>query len=161
MALSIWYTDVGSVEAGSVNILANLDDPNLSSARLSLITATYTMTGNEIQNDLIYIKRVPSGSLVDPSSSMASSGIAATATVSVGDLDTVGGTVSPDLNRYSAAQNVAAASTSPVAFASGTTLSAPAEISDDWVFLVGKFVTLATPTAAGKLIFRIKLSQAD
>ena len=155
---SPWYTDVGTVEAGGVNILPNLDDSNLSNGRLSEITATYTMTGNEIQNDLIYIKRVPSGALVDPAYSyFASSGIAATATVSVGDLDTVGGTVNPDLNRYSAAQDVHAASTSPVAFASGTTLQAPAEISDDWPFLVAKFVTLATPTAKGTLVFRIKL----
>ena len=73
--MAILYTNVGAVEAGNINILANLDDPNLSCARLSLITATYTMTGAEIQNDLIYIKRVPSGSLVDPTSTVAGDGV--------------------------------------------------------------------------------------
>lgn len=159
--MAILYTDVGAVEAGNVNILADLDNPNLSSARLSLITATYNMTGDEVQNDLVYIKRVPSGALVDPTSSACGDGIATTAAITVGDLDTQAGTVSPDLSRYSGSINVAAAATAPVAFASGTTLTAPAAITDDWVFIVAKFVTLTVPVEGKKLIFRIRLSQAD
>ncbi len=159
--MAILYTNVAAVEAGSVNILANLDDPNLSCARLSLITATYTMTGAESPNDLIYIKRVPSGSLVDPTSTVAGDGIGTTASITVGDLDTQAGTVSPDLSRYSAAIAVSAAMTAPVAFAGGTTLTAPAQITDDWVFLVAKFTILSVPVEAKKLIFRIRLSQAD
>lgn len=158
---TIRYTDVGAVETGNVNYLANLDDPNLACGRLSLITATYTMTGSEVANDLIYIKRVPSGALVDPTSSMTGNGIATTATVSVGDNDTQGGTVNPDVVRYSGAVNVAANQTSPVAFSSGTTLNAPAEITDDWVWLMATFATLATPVANKVLIFRIRLTQLD
>lgn len=159
--MSILYTDVGAVEAGGVNILANLDDPNLSSGRVSLITATYTMVGTEAANDLIYIKRVPSGALVDPVSNVVGNGIATTATLTVGDLDTQAGTVSPDLNRYSGSLNVAASMTVATGFSAGTTLTAPAEITDDWIFLVARFLTLTVPVAGKKLIFRIRVSQLD
>ena len=80
--MAIQYTDIAAVQAGGVNVLANLNDPNLDNGRVQKITATYTMKGTEGANDIIYIARVPSGALVDPSVSNATgSGIAATATI--------------------------------------------------------------------------------
>ena len=48
---NIGATDVAAVQLGNVNILANLNDPNLDFARSKVITAIYTMTGNEAAND--------------------------------------------------------------------------------------------------------------
>lgn len=158
--MAINYTDVGAVQAGGVNILANLDDPNLADSRVALITATYTMTGNEAANDQVYIARVPSGALVNPiQSNVAGNGIATTATLSVGDSDTQAGLVSYDPARYSAAQDVHAANTTTgTQFSGGTVLTSPAEITDDWVWLIGTFATMVTPVAGKKLIFRILVS---
>lgn len=160
---NIWYTDIGAVQAGGVNILANLDDPNLSAGRLQIITAVYTMTGNEVANDAIYIARIPSGSIVDLiSGNMAGNGIATTATVSVGDTDTQGGVAAYDPARYSAAANVAAANTTVgVAFSGGTILTAPAEVTDDWVWLIATFATISVPVSGKKLVFRIKVAMLD
>lgn len=160
---NIWYSNVGAVQAGGVNVLANLADTVLTAGRVKQITATYTMTGNEVANDVIYIQRVPQGSLPEPAGTMCGNGIATTATVSVGDLDTAGGTVAPDLSRYSAAQNVAAAVTTGtgVAYSGGTALTAPTEIVDDWVWLVAQFATLAVPVAGKIIVFRQKVSMID
>lgn len=164
---NVWYTDVGTVQAGNVNILANLDDPNLSSGRLSLISATYTMTGNEVANDVIYIARVPSGALVNPTQGNVATNGAATsgsATLLVGDTDTIGGTVAYDPARYSGSIDVHAANTTTgVAFTGGTVMKTPSasEIVDDWVWIVATFATLGTPVAANKLVFRIGITQLD
>lgn len=160
-----WYTNVASVQAGGVNILANLDDPNLSSGRVSLITATYTMTGNELANDAVYIARIPSGALVNP----ITGNIAAKATVagsvctlSVGDTDTLGGTQAYDPARYSSALNVQAGnSTVGFAFSGGTTVNNPVEVTDDWIWLIGTFATLNAPTPGTLVTFRIQITQLD
>lgn len=161
---NIWYSNIGAVQAGGVNILANLYDPNLTAGRVKFITAVYTMTGNEVANDAVYLARVPSGSLVDPTSgTMCGNGIATTATVSVGDTDTQGGTVAYDPARYSAAQNVAAAVTTGtgVAFSGGTQLTAPAQITDDWVWLVATFATLTVPVSGKQIVFRVDVVMLD
>lgn len=161
---NIWYSNIGAVQAGGVNVLANLDDPNLTAGRVKIITATYVMTGNEVANDVIYIARVPSGALANPDAgNMSGTGIAATATVSVGDTDTQGGTVAYDPARYSAAQDVHAAVTtgSGVAFQGGTTLPNPAQITDDWVWILATFATLATPVAGKQIVFRLEVSALD
>jgi|GEM_PF-4226314 hypothetical protein len=169
---NIWYTNIASpAQAGGQNTLANLDDPSLTSGRISLITATYTMTGNEVANDAVYIARVPSGALVSPIlSNMAPQAIATTATMSIGDTDTVGGTVAYDPARYSAAQDIHALnSTTGVAFSGGTVLTAvpsnpvsgAAGITDDWVWLLGTFATLGTPVANKTITFRILVVQMD
>jgi hypothetical protein len=164
---NIWYTDIGAVQAGGVNILANLDDPNLTAGRVKLITGTYTMTGNEVANDAIYIARIPSGSLVDPTSGNVATNGAATggsATLLIGDTDTQGGTVAYDPARYSGSIDVHAANTTTgVAFTGGTVMKTPAapEIVDDWVWLIATFATLGTPSANNKLIFRIRVSSLD
>lgn len=159
------YTDIAAVQAGGANILANLQDPNLTAGRVKLITAVYTMTGNEAANDAIYIARIPSGSLVDVQNAGVATGggnAAATLTLQVGDTDTQAGVAAYDPARYSAAIDVHAASTTtPTAFSNGTQLAAPAEVTDDWVWLIGTFATLATPSAGKKLVFRIPVVMLD
>jgi hypothetical protein len=160
---NIWYSNIAAVQAGGVNILANLNDPNLDMGNVKLITATYTMTGNEVANDVIYIARVPQGVIVNPvNGNIASTAIATTATVSVGDTDTQGGTVAYDPARYSGALNVAAGNTTVgFAFSGGTTLNTPAQIQDDWAWLVATFATLNTPVANKTIVFRISLAGLD
>lgn len=187
---NIWYSNIASVAAGNVNVLADLVDPNLSATRVKLITAIYTMTGNEVANDVIYLARLPSGAIVDPDfGSMAGNGIATTATVGIGDTDTQGGTVAYDPFRYSAAQNVAAAvtTTAGVAIAGGTTIANPPQnpiataalagmtgfsgvsgaalvsygITDDWVWLLATFATLTVPVSGKQIVFRIRVATLD
>ena len=162
---NIWYSNVGAVQAGNVNVLANLNDPVLAGGPLEAIIATYTMTGNEVANDVIYFARVGFGSVVDPSGNLAtgvgnlSSGVA---TVSVGDTDTQGGLVAYDPARYSAALNMQAQTTTvPTPFTTGTTCAAPVEITDDWVWIVGTFATLTSPTKGSTLTLRVKVSSYD
>lgn len=160
---NIGYTDIAAVQAGNVNILANLDDPNLSFGRLKIITAVYTMTGNEVANDAIYIARVPSGSLVNPvDGNVASEAIATTAQIRIGDTDTVGATRAYNPSRYSGALDIAAGNTTVgFPFSGGTTLLAPEEITDDWPFLIATFAVLTVPVAGKKIVFRIKVASLD
>lgn len=161
---NIWYTNIASpAQVDGGNILANLDDPNLTAGRLKLITAIYTMTGNEVANDAIYIARVPSGAIVNPvDGNVAAEAVATTCTLSVGDNDTQGGVASYDPKRYSAALDIAAGNTTVgFPFSGGTTLLSPVEITDDWVWLLATFATLGTPVAAKKIVFRIKVASLD
>ncbi len=163
---TITYTDIAAVQAGGVNILANLDDPNLSAGRLQMITATYTMLGTEAANDAIYIARLPSGALVDvPAGNVAAEAVATTMTLSVGDTDTAGGTAAYNPARYSAALDVHAGNTTVgFPFSGGSNLLASGpnqEIVDDWVWLIATFATIGTPVAGKKLIFRIKVVALD
>ena len=163
---NIWYSDVGTVQAGNVNILANLDDPNLSAGAVKVVSATYTMTGNEVANDAIYIARIPSGSIVDPAGVVYTNGAATSgsATLLVGDTDTQAGTVAYDPARYSGSIDVHAANTTTgVAFTGGTVQKTPSapEIVDDWPWLIATFATLGTPVTGNKLVFKIRLTMAD
>ena len=158
------YTDIGTNQQDGLNFPGGglttqpgtFNDPILEGSTLNLITATYTMTGTEVANDLIYIARIPAGTLISPESNVAGNGVAATATLTVGDTDTQGATVSADLSRYSGSIDVHSAMTAPLAFASGTVLTAPASTTDEGVWVVGKFATLATPAAGYKLVFRLR-----
>jgi hypothetical protein len=161
---NIWYSNIGAVEAGGVNTLDSLNDPDLAMARVKLITAQYTMTGNEVANDVIYVKRLPQGVIVDPTtgSNIASQAVASTATLLLGDTDTQGGTVAYDPARYSAALTITSGNTT-VGFplSGGTALNAPAQITDDWVWLVATFATLSVPVAGKVITFRIRVSALD
>lgn len=158
-----WNTDIAAVQAGNVNILANLNDPNLDFARTKMVTAIYTMTGNEVANDVINIARVPQGSYVDPvSGNVAAEAVATTCTLSIGDTDTQGGVGSYDPAAYSAPLNIAAGNTTVgFPFSGGTDLLKPSQIVDDWPFLIATFATLGTPVAGKKIVFRIRLSSLD
>ena len=177
--MSILYTDISTNQRNFLNFPGGglttqpgqFNDPVLELGTLSQITAVYTMTGSEVQSDIIYIARLDMGAVVDPvHSNVASTNVAATATLSVGDTDTVGGTQAADTERYSTPLNVASnmSATTALAFAGGTALVTPQEITDDnpgnsgnngqQVWLTAKFVSLATPVAGKKLVFRIKLT---
>lgn len=161
---NIWLSNVAVAQAGGANQLASLNDPILSGAPLEMITATYTMTGNEVANDAIYFARIPSGSIVDIAGSIATGGgnAAATLTMLVGDTDTQGGTVAYDPARYSGSIDVHAQTTTvPVAFTNGTTVAAPVEVTDDWVWIVGTLATVVTPSAGKTLVLRVRLSSLD
>lgn len=147
------------------------NDPVQELGTMSTITAVYTMTGAEVQNDIIYIARVGDGVMVDPiDSSAAGNGIGTTAAIQVGDTDTVNGTQAADQVRYSAAINVAAdvSATTGVKFAGGTALITPVQTTDDdnsggtgrtgQLWLTAKFSTLTVPVAGKVLVFRIKLT---
>ena len=187
---NIWYSNIALAAQGGVNVLAALSDPNLTFSRVKLVTAVYTMTGNEVANDVIYIARMPSGAIVDVTNGyITGNGIATTATVSVGDTDTQGGTVAYDPARYSTALNVAANLTTAVGFTGGTTLNAPPQnpiataalagmtgfsgvsssqasvvswgTTDDWCWLLATFATLTVPVVGKVLVFRIQVSSLD
>jgi hypothetical protein len=79
--------------------------------------------------------------------------------ISVGDTDTVGGTVSADASRYSGSVNVAAnTTTTSISFTGGTVLNAPASITDDPVWIQAKILTLNTPVAGKLLTFRLRVT---
>ena len=135
------------------------NDPVLEMGTTSIITAVYTMTGNEAVNDIIQIALLGQGAIVHPESVVVGNGIATTATISVGDTDTVGGTVSADASRYSGSVNVAAnTTTTSISFTGGTVLNAPASITDDPVWIQAKILTLNTPVAGKLLTFRLRVT---
>lgn len=139
----------------------SFNDPVKELGSASEITAVFTMTGAEVQNDIIYLARLTMGAVVDPvRSSVAGNGAGTTCSVKVGDTDTVGATVAQDAARYSAAIDVKAdmSATTAVSFAGGTALITPAETTDDPVWLTASLSTLSTPVAGKVLIFRIKLT---
>lgn len=142
------------------------NDPVFELGSMNVITAVYTMTGAEVQNDIIYIARLGGGVIVDPvDSSVAGNGAGTTCSVQIGDTDTVGGTVAPNQTRYSAAINVAAdmTATTAVKFAGGTALITPQETTDDdsvqsnQLWLTARLSVLTVPVAGKVLVFRVKL----
>ncbi len=180
--MSYIYSDIAGKQRDGYNIppggpLTNptgtgFNDPVLELGTQSIITATYTMTGSEVQNDIIYIARVGGGVVVDPvDSSVAGNGVGTTAAVQVGDTDTVGGTQAANQTRYSAAITVSAdmSATTAVKFAGGTALITPQETTDNdnsgngavptgQLWLTAKFSTLTVPVAGKVLVFRVKLA---
>lgn len=171
------YTDIAANQRTGFNFPGGgltdqpgtFNDPVKELGSSSEITAVYTMTGTEAQNDIIYVARIGQGVIVDPvRSSVAGNGIGTTAALQVGDTDTVGGTVTPDQVRYSAAINVAAdmSATTAVSFAGGTALITPQETTDDdngggqqgnQLWITAKFSTLTVPVAGKVAVFRVKL----
>lgn len=161
---NIVYTDIAAVQKGNVNWLGSLNDPLAELANAGEILAQYTMIGNETTSSLIYIAKLKQGMRVSPTyGNVAGNGIASTATLKVGDTDTVGGTVSADASRYSAAIDVHAdgSAGSGVTFAGGTALIAPAKVTDDGCWLTGTFATLSSPVAGKVLIFRVPVRKLE
>ncbi len=166
--MSTLYTDIAANQRDGYNFPGGglttqpgqFNDPVKELGTGSEITAVYTLTGNEVQNDIINVALVGMGTIVDPvKSNIAGNGAGTTLALQVGDTDTVGATVSADQTRYSAAISVAAdmSATTAVNFAGGTALITPAETTDDPVWITAKFSTLTVPVAGKVLVFRIKL----
>lgn len=173
--MSSLYTDIAANQRNGMNFPgggvttqpSEYNDPVLELGSASEITAVYTMTGAEVQNDIVYIARIGDGVVVDPvNSSVAGNGAGTTCSVQVGDTDTVGGTVAADQVRYSAAIDVKddMSATTAVKFAGGTALITPQSttdedsIQDNQLWITAKFSTLSVPVAGKKLVFRIKLA---
>lgn len=166
--MSTLYTDIAANQRDGYNFPGGglttqpgqFNDPVKELGSFTQIVAIYTMTGAEAQNDIINIALLGQGAIVDPTSNVAGNGIATTAQIQVGDTDTVGATVTADQVRYSAALSCAAdvSATAPVAFAGGTVVTAPAQITDDPVWVTAKFSTLTVPVAGKVLVFRIRLT---
>ena len=157
---------------------SGFNDPALEIGSVKEVIAYYTMTGSELANDVIRLYLAQPGTMIDPAySSVVGTGIATTATINVGDDDTTGNyiygstAVVASATRYASGLNVAAASTSPIGFASGVSLTIPYQIgalavepqgssagtgiSGAWVYAT--FATLATPVANQTLVFRLKV----
>ena len=122
---------------------------------LRFLTATYTMTGDEEAGDKINIGKLPQGCIIDPShSTVVTDGIAGTATLDVGDDDVAGVGGVADVDRYADGLNVASA-----AVARFDSIAAPARLTPyalgDDAIIIGTLVTLVTPVAGRKLVFRI------
>ena len=108
----------------------SFNDPALEIGSVKEVIAYYTMTGSELANDVIRLYLAQPGTMIDPAySSVVGTGIATTATINVGDDDTTGNyiygstAVVASATRYASGLNVAAASTSPIGFASGVSLT--------------------------------------
>lgn len=155
------------------------NDPGIEIGNVKEVTAIYQMYGNEVANDVVNLYLAQPGTMVAPLGSICGSGIAATATVQIGDDDTTGfglvsQTVAPlgaDPARYANNVNVATGQTNPIALAGGNALTDPyvigttavepqggpagTGVAGAWVQL--KFQTLATPVAGKVLVVRLRL----
>lgn len=156
------YSDIGVAQAGNANTGGVLNNAQRQEARQLVATAIVTLTSAQATalaaGDLFYLVRVAAGTLVGGDSTWTSTGMGATTcTLSIGDTDTVGGTVTADAVRYAAAFNANAAVTTPTFFINGTTTNAPAEIVDDNVWITATVATLTGTATSGRLIrFNIK-----
>lgn len=125
------------------------------SGLLLIATSTYTMLGTEAAGDKINIVRLPMRAMVDPThSTVVSDGIATTATLDVGDDDVLGVGAAADVDRYADGLDVAAAGIDKFdANACAARLTPYVLGSEAW--LIGTLVTLVTPVAGKKLVFRV------
>ena len=170
MATSNAYTDIAANQKDGKNFLGGglttqpgqLNDPVTELGTASMIIATYTVTSGDASGDVLYIARLPAGTYVDPQSTVANNGAATTAyNFTIGDTDTVGGTVSADASRYSANMEIHAATTTvPTSFTGGTVLQVPAATTDDGCWVTATLGTITTPTAGAKIVFRLKVSNS-
>lgn len=174
--MSIFYSDIAANQRNGYNFPGGgittqpgeYNDPVKELGSASMITAVYTMTGAEVQNDIVYIARIGDGVIVDPvNSSVAGNGAGTTCSVQVGDTDTVGATVAASQTRYSAAIDVKAdmSATTAVKFAGGTALITPQSTTDEdngpqgnQLWITAKFSTLSVPVAGKVLVFRVGLT---
>jgi hypothetical protein len=114
------------------------------------IRYTYTFTGAEVANDVIYIVKLPAGTRIQPrNSEVYGDAVAGTATITVGDHSAVTG-LALDADRYSTSLNVAAAGWD--VFTGGAAEAAPFETTvETWI--TATLATLVTPVAGKKLDF--------
>lgn len=150
------YSDLAVYQIDGANTLAHQNDPEYQLAKVGWVTAIYTMVGTEAATDIIYVIRLNAGTLVHPYGYVSGDGIAGTATCTVGDTDTQGGTVSADVDKYSTALNVAA-STANAQWTGGVQVTTPIEIVDDQCWLTVRLATLLTPVAGKKLVIRVPI----
>jgi hypothetical protein len=115
----------------------------------------YTMLGTEAQGDTLNLVKLPQGAVIDPTlSSVVGDGIATTATLDIGDNDTLGVGAAADADRYADGLDVAAAGIDLFSANACAARLVPYALGDDAI-IICEFKTLVTPVAAKKLLFRI------
>lgn len=138
--------------------LRNRNDPAGEGSLLLEAEVIYTMLGTEAATDIINLVKLPVGAIIVPHlCRLSGNGIAATATVSVGDSDT---TVTSAV-RYTAA--IAATSASlDVGFTAGAaaaltpyTLAGDSTLGGGESWVQATFATLSSPVAGKTLMFRL------
>lgn len=132
-------------------------DGALITSRLSMAWLTYTLAGTEAANDIVRLFRGRQGMIIIPHLSIVhGNGIAATATLDVGDDDVLGVGAAADADRYADGLDVAAAGSDLFNSVAPTTAAraTPYRLgSDAWI--EAKFATLVTPVAGKILQFQI------
>jgi hypothetical protein len=159
--MATWYTDIAANQLQGVNFEGETGEGTLTTQPGTQnnpvlegppdIIATYTWTGNEVNNDLIYLAIAPAGVVVSPNGHV-SSGLTApatTLTLAIGDLDLALPTLQPITN--------AAALVSQGAVVGGS-------VAPNWVsataYAVGNVVTDPNSTPAN-LTYTCVLAQTS
>jgi hypothetical protein len=141
---------------GSIDIAKRVNEKILT-PRINFAIVTYTMLGTEAAGEIIKLMLGMQGMTILPLQSyITSDGIAATATIDVGDTDPTA-----DADRYCDGADVAAANTRPLFSATGTPVAAivPYTLAQN-AWIQATFATLATPVAGKKLRFVIAYAGA-
>ena len=145
------------------DIYAKQADPRLNNRNsgireagtLMFATAIYTMLGTEAAGDKINIVKLPQGCIIDPSHcTVVGDGIAGTATLDVGDDDVAGVGAAAVVDRYADGLDVAAAGVDRFDSIASASRLTPYTLGADSI-IIGTLVTLVTPVAGKKLVFRI------
>ena len=178
-----WYSNIAQEQEPALNFpgggpivqgpsgTSAYNDPSLEIGRRFDCTPIYTMTGNEAVNDIINLYLAQPGTMVLPTGTVVNNGIAAAATIAVGDDDTTGTGGSASSTRYSASIDVHATNvtSTPTAFAGGDALLTPymigptaTESNSTGVTIAGswiqaKFLTMTTPVSGKLLVFRLPI----
>jgi len=135
--------------------LANRNAGVREAGTLMFATSVYTMLGTEAAGDKINIVKLPQGCIIDPSHcTVVTDGIAGTATVDVGDDDVAGVGAAADVDRYADGLDVAAAGVDRFDSIAAAARLTPYTLGADSI-IVATLVTLVTPVAGRKLVFRI------
>lgn len=148
----------------NTSIYAKQIDPTLRNRLLSpygvqsktfFVDVTYIMAGTETAADTINLVKLPLGAIIDPTlSSVVSTGAASTMTLDIGDDDVLGVGLAADPDRYADGLDTAAAGIDTFSSIAAAARSIPYALGADST-IIATFATLNTPTAAGKLVFRI------
>lgn len=123
--------------------------------RFRQMVARYVMDGTEAANDIVNLGVLPKGAIIDPTlSSVVTDGIAATATIDIGDTDDAGVGAVADVDRYADGLDVAAAGIDLFSANACAARLTPYALGEEAI-IQAKFITLVTPVAAKILEFRI------
>ena len=154
--MSTLYSDVGTIQ--NTPSLRTRNDPAGEGSLMLEAEVIYTMVGTEKAADIINLVKLPIGAIIIPHlCRLSGNGIAATATVSVGDSDT---TVT-SATRYTAAITATSA-TLDVGFTAGSAaaltpymLAGDSALGSGESWIQATFATLSSPVAGKTLVFRL------
>jgi hypothetical protein len=125
------------------------------SAGVLFATAIVTLAGTEVAGHVANLVKLPMGVRIDPTlSTVTSEGVATTLTVDVGDDDVLGVGLAADVDRYADGLDCAAAGIDKFDSIIAASRLTPYTLGSEST-ITATFVTLATPVATKKLVFRI------